>query len=179
MSDERSIFKVLVSLGHSHSIVSCMHKYLKLADLLCRHAKSSVKSTAKTFRLRGDLVEWTTRGHFRESHWEFDLQSCAVIDFRLLFDGQAQDEIRLADISALPNPRRAMTDLVDPRLARLEKLLLSPAKEQAEDFEAGVGWLFHLLAFAPIHTLPPVPERKTPACRCQPPSWRPSYPRPC
>lgn len=101
--------------------------------------------------LRGDAVEWTRLEGFQHGHWSFDLPSGAVIDCRILYDGRAQDDIRLADIAALPNARRMMTELVDPGLVRLTKALVNPNRNQAEDFEAGIGWLFQLLGFAPVH----------------------------
>lgn len=133
------------------------HLQFRLADGLpverlrinLRDADSRVVGPIAT--LRGGLVGWTRQNGFQEGQWTFDLPGSALIDCGLLYDGRAQDGVRLADIRALPNPRRMLTDLVDPGLERLGKLLINPERTQAEDFEAGLGWLFQLLGFAPIH----------------------------
>jgi hypothetical protein len=52
MSDIRSIFKVLVRLGHSHSIVSGTCNQLKRLNFLSGCAGLTVKSTARKFRLK-------------------------------------------------------------------------------------------------------------------------------
>ncbi len=114
-----------------------------------RNADSRVIGPIAT--LRGEAVDWTHTDGFEYGHWAFDIPSGAVMDCRILYNGRAQDDVRLADIAALPNRRRMMTDLVDPGLARLTKVLVNPERNQGEDFEAGIAWLFQLLGFAPVH----------------------------
>jgi hypothetical protein len=51
MSDARSIFKVLPSPRHSHSIVSGAYTHMNLLVFFGTYNKLTVTSTAKTFRL--------------------------------------------------------------------------------------------------------------------------------
>ena len=125
----------------------------ELRASLCRVTVRNADSRAAhlTEVLRGESIQWTDQGNFREGQWEFDLPESAIVDCRIIYNGLVQQDVRLADQATLPNARRRMVDLVDPELRRLGKLLTDPKRTEGRDFEAGIAWLFQLLGFAPVH----------------------------
>lgn len=101
--------------------------------------------------LNGAEVSWITHSSYDEAQWEFDLPRSEVIDCRVVYAGCVQGELRLSDRESLPNPRRTLVGLVDPKMTALEGLLTRPEKNQGRDFETGIAWLLQMLGFAPIH----------------------------
>jgi hypothetical protein len=120
-----------------------------LFRLAVRNADPNVISTPIT--LKGDKVQWVEQAGRRKAVWAFDLTRSEIIDCRAVYAGNVQAALRLADLSALPNPLRNVIGLVDPNGSRLEKLLTEPGKKEGRDFEAAVAWLLQILGFASVH----------------------------
>jgi hypothetical protein len=114
-----------------------------------RNADPNLVGTPLT--LRGDQTQWIDRAGHTDGRWNFDLLRSEIIDCRAVYAGNVQAAIRLADLSALPNPLRSMIGLVDANCGRLEKLLTEPGKNEGRNFEVAVTWLLQLLGFGALH----------------------------
>lgn len=97
----------------------------------------------------GSDLDWMESDGYSIGSLNHELQSNAVIICRAVYAGRIQDEVRLCDPHALPNPRRMMLNMIDPGLERVRKLLTRPTDKQRDDFQTAVGLLFQMLGFAP------------------------------
>lgn len=102
-------------------------------------------------RIDGMDITWKPAGLWQEGTWAFDIEEAQILDCWLVYGGRPQAELRIADEEALPNPQHLLVSLVDTELQRMKQLVTKPKKKEAEDFEAAIAWLFHLLGFPAIH----------------------------
>lgn len=102
-------------------------------------------------RVDGEVIDWIPNGSWIEGTWAFDIEEAQILDCWLVYGGRPQAELRIADEEALPNPRHLLVSLVDADLQRMKQLITTPKKKEADDFEAAIAWLFHLLGFPAIH----------------------------
>ncbi|MFL6605746.1 MAG: hypothetical protein ACJ8R9_31090 [Steroidobacteraceae bacterium] len=103
--------------------------------------------------ITGPSLNWSTGGSYHSAQWEFDLPQDAVLDCTAVYAGRVHSEMRLADPTSTPNRLWRVLGLVDPKLERLNEVLLTPKKKDkdARDFETGASWLLQLLGFATVH----------------------------
>lgn len=102
-------------------------------------------------RIDGEDIDWIPNGSWMEGTWAFDIEEAQILDCWLVYGGRPQAELRIADEEALPNPLHLLVSLVDADLQRMKQLITNPKKKEADDFEAAIAWLFHLLGFPAIH----------------------------
>jgi len=95
-------------------------------------------------------LDWTERDGYWVGSLSFNLSVNAVVICRAVYAGRIQDEVRLADPQALPNPRRMLMQVIDPDLQRIRKVLTNPTtKAELGDFEPSVPLLLQMLGFPP------------------------------
>jgi hypothetical protein len=97
----------------------------------------------------GSEFDWTVQDDWRVGSLTHTLEGNEVAICRAVYAGRIQNEVRLGDPSALPNPRRMILNVIDPQLTRLQKLLTNPTEKQRDDFETAIGLLLQVLGFAP------------------------------
>lgn len=103
--------------------------------------------------IAGADLSWSSGGAYRHAQWEFDLPEDTPLDCSVVYSGGVQSEKRLSDLTSTPNRLWRALEQVDPKLERLQELLLSPKMQgkESRDFEAATTWLLQLLGFTVVH----------------------------
>jgi hypothetical protein len=93
---------------------------------------------------------WTALGDEQLGRSKFQVPRALLLEYRALYAGKIQDLQRLADPAAMPNLRRVVVEINDPKLVNLTTVLTGIRERDdglRNEFEASVAVLFYLLGF--------------------------------
>lgn len=101
----------------------------------------------------GDAMDWVEEERFLEGSFKIDTPSTAVVHGIVSYAGLAQNFYWMADPSTYQNPRRAVYEAVDPKLAILNEILEKAGERGfgARELETAVGSLLWMIGFSINH----------------------------
>jgi hypothetical protein len=120
-------------------------------QFVLRNADRREESQRRTLNSRE--FNWSELPDQRRGTASFEVPKGTVLESRALYAGHVQDIAQLADPDCLPNPRRRIVELNDPRLTKTIATLINIKERDnnlRKDFESSVAVLFYLLGFETV-----------------------------
>lgn len=101
----------------------------------------------------GDAMDWVEEGRFLAGSCKIDTPSTSVVHGIVSYAGLAQNFYWMADPATYQNPRRAVYEAVDPKLAILNEILEKAGERGfgARELETAVGSLLWMIGFSINH----------------------------
>jgi hypothetical protein len=133
--------EVLLAEGLSHELVTLGYRAYVPGTTTIRGA------------LTGAKMDWTKEVHIDRGRATIQIPIAAALNCVVSYDGIAQSHYWLSDPARIPNPRRAVYEAFDPRLANLNAIIANAQGrgEEARDLESAVAWLLWMLGFSVAH----------------------------
>ncbi len=102
-------------------------------------------------RILGSELKWTRAVGRERGEVEFSVPRASVLHAFVSYNGQTQQHYWISDPDTFQNPRRAAYEASDPGMEILKDIIAKAEGKgpNADNFEAGVSWLFWMLGFSP------------------------------